>query len=142
MFRVNKAKGGRLWIFALLEVSSLLCSKKSFSHRLLKVICGKGGIIWEYQSCGLRDTDGVQSLWCCPDTVGNWLLRADGWIQVEIAPLRIPWLKSVLNTFYSTKSYFSPTDGFSDLGDIVGFFKCLLFAELYPCSLGRFRVST
>lgn len=134
--------GAWLWVFALLEVSSLLCSKKSFCHRLLKVICGKGGIIWECQSCGLRGTDGVQSLWCCPDTVGNWLLRADGCIQVEIAHLRIPRLKSVLNTFYSTKSCFSPTDWFFDLGDSIGFIKCLLFAELYPCSLGRFEVST
>lgn len=54
MFRVNKAKGSWLWVFALLEVSSLLCNKKSFSHRLLQVICGKGGIIWEYQNYRLR----------------------------------------------------------------------------------------
>lgn len=108
---MNKAKG-HYGFFPFLEPSSLPCSKKSFSHRLLEVICGRDGIIWEYhQSYKLRDRDGVQ-LWCCPDKMGNPLLRADWWIQVEITPLRIPQFQSVLNTFYSTKIWFSPTNLF------------------------------
>lgn len=133
MFRVNKAKGGWLWVFALLEVSSLLCSKKSFSHRLLQVICGRGGLIWEYQNCRLRGTDGVQSLWYCTDRVGEpgcWELIGE--YKWKLLPLESPDLKVFWTLFILQRAASLPLIG----GNIVGFIKCLLFSGPHPVLWG------